>query len=416
MRVSKHALLKAIDRTKLVPVEVPIRTKFGMTRGIRYKNPKTAINQTAKDIASSRSDIKSVEDIEFKNKATGKVETLDQVAEAKQKAGGQQTMQQFVSQNYSIGKKGGGKQTTSGTKGKDTTSTGLNIDDLTNDLTSVDFDSGSDLYTLEFNNGEYKATVRASDYPEAATDEYYFDEPENIKAAIIDSADEGNFEDIDGNNIEVNTQGEKKKENESNASPNIDELMNNLTYLYFNKTDNTYTLDFYGGKYKATVDADKHPQAMLDIYYFDKPKNIKTAIKDAMENGNFEINKEDPLDKVNWPKEIKEMVRGGARERDLQARKDRAAMARKEKYDSLYGPIDVEKLKNDLTWVDYDSGNNTYTLEFNNGEYKATVDADEYTQAATDEGYFDDPDNIKTAIRQAMNEGTFESNSNKEDY
>ena len=294
MKVSKYALLKAIDRTKLVPVEVPIRTKFGMTRGIRYKNPKTAINQTAKDIVSSRSDIKNVEDIEFKNKATGKVETLDQVAEAKQKSGGQQTMQQFVSQNYSIGKKGGCKKSENKTKTRDNMKVKEHYSRLYSKVADTITDIDHAYIYLE--NGDV----------------------ENAKGSLgLAKEDKGYSE-------------KELKDFEKVAGDKLTAKENKLLSMY------------------SKLDSDI--------------KNLEEAI--ARQEGGTDTT-------------------------------------------TSTGP-NIDEISNDLTWVDYDSGNNTYTLEFNNGEYKATVDADEYAQAATDEGYFDDPDNIKTAIKQAMNEGTFE--------
>lgn len=56
-------------------------------------------------------------------------------------------------------------------------------------LMAVHFDGASDLYELEFQengNSEF-IQVKASDHPEAATDEFYFDNKEVVNKIIAEA-------------------------------------------------------------------------------------------------------------------------------------------------------------------------------------------------------------------------------------
>lgn len=60
-----------------------------------------------------------------------------------------------------------------------------------------------------------------------------------------------------------------------------------------------------------------------------------------------------------------------------------------------------------LNTTEYDEANNRYYLEFRvAGEsISISVDADNYSEAATDEDYFDDEENVKRAVKEAKENG-----------
>lgn len=62
-------------------------------------------------------------------------------------------------------------------------------------LNTVEFDEANNRYYLEFHTDEENASiyVDADNYPEAATDEFYFDEDKNIERAIQEAKEDGQF-------------------------------------------------------------------------------------------------------------------------------------------------------------------------------------------------------------------------------
>lgn len=62
-------------------------------------------------------------------------------------------------------------------------------------LNTVEFDQDNNRYYLEFHADGEKASiyVDADNYPEAATDEFYFAEDENIERAIQEAKEDGQF-------------------------------------------------------------------------------------------------------------------------------------------------------------------------------------------------------------------------------
>lgn len=67
----------------------------------------------------------------------------------------------------------------------------LNIENLN----TVTYDEAAKEYTLEFNvNGEMVyIRVDADNYPGAESDEWYFDEEENVEKAIAEAKESGQF-------------------------------------------------------------------------------------------------------------------------------------------------------------------------------------------------------------------------------
>lgn len=67
--------------------------------------------------------------------------------------------------------------------------TNLNIENLN----TVTYDEAMNEYTLEFNVGGEMTYVRvdADNYPEAATDEDYFDDEANVERAVKEAEEDG---------------------------------------------------------------------------------------------------------------------------------------------------------------------------------------------------------------------------------
>lgn len=62
-------------------------------------------------------------------------------------------------------------------------------------LNTVTYDEAAKEYTLEFNVDGEMAYIRvdADNYPEAATDEWFWDEEANVEAAINEAKESGQF-------------------------------------------------------------------------------------------------------------------------------------------------------------------------------------------------------------------------------
>lgn len=65
-----------------------------------------------------------------------------------------------------------------------------------------------------------------------------------------------------------------------------------------------------------------------------------------------------------------------------------------------------------INTVTYDEAMNEYTLEFNVGEFNVggemayiRVDADNYPEAATDEWFWDEEENVEKAVKEAEENG-----------
>ena len=60
-------------------------------------------------------------------------------------------------------------------------------------LNTVTYDEAAKEYTLEFNTGEDMVYIRVDvdNYPEAATDEWFWDEEENVKRAVKEAEENG---------------------------------------------------------------------------------------------------------------------------------------------------------------------------------------------------------------------------------
>lgn len=93
-------LSKAIDRSKLVLVEVPVQGKTKSYRANRWKNPNQALKLLVKEL--EKQNIPNIEDIKFKDKTTGKSYDKEELVSEYKKANSNKTLQEFVKERYTI--------------------------------------------------------------------------------------------------------------------------------------------------------------------------------------------------------------------------------------------------------------------------------------------------------------------------
>lgn len=94
-------LLKGLDKTNLVLVEVPVKGKKGQFTAHRWKDPKQGLAKT-KNIIQKKAGKKG--DVEFKSKKTGKsISDADVInAYMKDKKVEKVTLEDFISKNYNV--------------------------------------------------------------------------------------------------------------------------------------------------------------------------------------------------------------------------------------------------------------------------------------------------------------------------
>lgn len=107
-------LSKAIDRSKLVLVEVPVQGKTKSYRANRWKNPNQALKLLVKEL--EKQNIPNIEDIKFKDKTTGKSYDKEELVSEYKKANSNKTLQEFVKERYTIVKPKESKNAKASTK------------------------------------------------------------------------------------------------------------------------------------------------------------------------------------------------------------------------------------------------------------------------------------------------------------
>lgn len=93
-------LSKAIDRSKLVLVEVPVQGKTKSYRANRWKNPNQALKLLVKEL--EKQNIPNIEEIKFKDKTTGKSYDKEELVGEYKKANSNKTLQEFVKERYTV--------------------------------------------------------------------------------------------------------------------------------------------------------------------------------------------------------------------------------------------------------------------------------------------------------------------------
>lgn len=93
-------LSKAIDRSKLVLVEVPVQGKTKSYRANRWKNPNQALKLLIKEL--QKQNIPNIEEIKFKDKTTGKSYDKEELVSEYKKVNSNKTLQEFVKERYTI--------------------------------------------------------------------------------------------------------------------------------------------------------------------------------------------------------------------------------------------------------------------------------------------------------------------------
>ena len=93
-------LSKAIDRSKLVLVEVPVQGKTKSYRANRWKNPNQALKLLIKEL--EKQNIPDIEEVKFKDKTTGKSYDKEEIVSEYKKANSNKTLQEFVKERYTI--------------------------------------------------------------------------------------------------------------------------------------------------------------------------------------------------------------------------------------------------------------------------------------------------------------------------
>lgn len=107
-------LSKAIDRSKLVLVEVPVQGKTKSYRANRWKNPNQALKLLIKEL--EKQNIPNIEEIKFKDKTTGKSYDKEELVSEYKKANSNKTLQEFVKERYTIVNPKGSKKAKASTK------------------------------------------------------------------------------------------------------------------------------------------------------------------------------------------------------------------------------------------------------------------------------------------------------------
>lgn len=100
-RPSEFDLLKGLDKTNLVLVEVPVKGKKGQFTAHRWKDPKQGLAKT-KNIIQKKAGEKG--EVEFRSKKTGKSISDEDVINAymKDKKDEKITLEDFLSKNYTV--------------------------------------------------------------------------------------------------------------------------------------------------------------------------------------------------------------------------------------------------------------------------------------------------------------------------
>lgn len=100
-RPSEFDLLKGLDKTNLVLVEVPVKGKKGQFTARRWKDPKQGLAKT-KNIIQKKAGEKG--EVEFRSKKTGKSISDEDAINAymKDKKDEKITLEDFVSKNYTV--------------------------------------------------------------------------------------------------------------------------------------------------------------------------------------------------------------------------------------------------------------------------------------------------------------------------
>lgn len=106
-QIEKESLSKAIDKSKLVLVDVDVKGPKGTYKAKRWKSPKTGMEEVKKEISKQGINI---EDISFSDKNTKKKVSDNEITEAYMNSPRDKTLGFFIKENYSVSTVGEAKK------------------------------------------------------------------------------------------------------------------------------------------------------------------------------------------------------------------------------------------------------------------------------------------------------------------